>query len=296
MVRLSAFLELLRLPAVFTALADVLMGYLCVQELLRWRSDLLLLMVSSSCLYLCGMVFNDVFDRSIDAIERPRRPIPSGRVSLRAAIGLGGGLLASGLIAAFFAGAQSLVVALGLASLVLGYDAVLKKTVLGPIAMGACRFMNVILGASAMSQAADVWRLPQIHLATALGVYIAGLTWLARREAVRSETMHIAGAAMTVNLGFALMAAFVVRWPGTGIMHVALLLAAIGATVNVRFVSVLLDPSPKKVQRAVQAMLVSIIMLDATMVLFLTGRPNYALCVASLIVPCTLLRSRIPVT
>ena len=36
---------------------------------------------ASSCLYLAGMALNDYADREVDAVERPARPIPSGRVS-----------------------------------------------------------------------------------------------------------------------------------------------------------------------------------------------------------------------
>ena len=48
--------------------------------------DFLLLLVTSASLYLSGMVWNDIFDRHVDANERPNRPIPSGRVPVRAAV------------------------------------------------------------------------------------------------------------------------------------------------------------------------------------------------------------------
>ena len=46
----------------------------------RWLPFLLLLL-ASACLYCGGMVWNDYFDRAQDKLERPSRPIPSGRVS-----------------------------------------------------------------------------------------------------------------------------------------------------------------------------------------------------------------------
>ena len=42
-----------------------------------------------SLLYCGGMILNDYLDRSIDAQERPNRPIPSGRVSPQTALILG---------------------------------------------------------------------------------------------------------------------------------------------------------------------------------------------------------------
>ena len=52
------------------------------------------LVASSSCLYLAGMALNDYADRDVDAVERPGRPIPSGRVSPEFALGLAGALTA----------------------------------------------------------------------------------------------------------------------------------------------------------------------------------------------------------
>ena len=50
------------------------------------------LVAASSCLYLAGMALNDYADREVDAVERPGRPIPSGRVSPAFALGLAGAL------------------------------------------------------------------------------------------------------------------------------------------------------------------------------------------------------------
>src|SRR6516164_10670632 len=97
MQKLLAWLQLCRFAAVFTAMADICLGYLLTHESFEPARDFGLLLAASSCLYLAGMVFNDVFDREIDARERPKRPIPSGRVSVRAAAILGGILVVSGL-------------------------------------------------------------------------------------------------------------------------------------------------------------------------------------------------------
>ena len=101
-------LQLLRLPNVFTALADVAMGFLVTRGSLQ-PGGLFALLAAASCqLYLAGMVLNDVFDAEVDARERPGRPIPSGRVSLAKAQLVGWGLLTGGticgLFAAYFAG------------------------------------------------------------------------------------------------------------------------------------------------------------------------------------------------
>ncbi len=110
---LQSYLELLRLPNVFTAAADVAMGFFFVQaawafndetdppSLLRigiWTVGLLI--AASAALYLAGMVLNDVFDLELDREEQPWRPLPSGRISLAAAQRLGWNLLSVGVLLA----------------------------------------------------------------------------------------------------------------------------------------------------------------------------------------------------
>ncbi|HEV3024083.1 MAG TPA: UbiA family prenyltransferase, partial [Pirellulales bacterium] len=84
------------MPNVFTAMADVLMGYLCTHDDLRLWHEFACLLAASCLLYMAGMVLNDVFDRDIDRRERPGRPIPSGRIAVGHAWWLGFGLLLSG--------------------------------------------------------------------------------------------------------------------------------------------------------------------------------------------------------
>src|SRR5262249_41935882 len=92
--RLLAFAQLLPLPNVFTACADIALATCVGAAVLSsvpdwfWLSAVMLAL-ASGCLYLAGMVWNDFFDRAEDAESRPLRPIPSRRVSVRAAVLLG---------------------------------------------------------------------------------------------------------------------------------------------------------------------------------------------------------------
>ena len=82
-----AYLRLMRIPNVFTAIADVAMGFLFVhdyqspEQFPRLWPTLALLIAASSLLYTAGLVLNDLFDFEIDRKERPFRPLPSGQVS-----------------------------------------------------------------------------------------------------------------------------------------------------------------------------------------------------------------------
>jgi len=305
MQKLLAWLQLCRFAAVFTAMADICLGYLLTHEAFEPARDFGLLLASSSCLYLAGMVFNDVFDREIDSRERPKRPIPSGRVSLRGAVAFGAILVGIGLLCSLIAGTGSAIIAGLLTACIFLYDGAVKSTVAGPVAMGACRFLNVMLGASlsplpATAGAAwtSVWALPQLHVAAGLGIYIAGVTWFARHEAGTSRPAQLAAAAGTINLGIAILVGFVLNWPEAADRRVraALALGLVAVIVNRRLLAALLDPVPAKVQAAVRAMLLSLIMLDAVIVFSVRENNTCAIAVALLLVPATLLSRFLAVT
>ncbi|MFG3193588.1 SCO3242 family prenyltransferase [Streptomyces omiyaensis] len=111
---------------------------------------------ASVCLYEAGMALNDWADRHVDAVERPGRPLPSGRVAPAAALGAAGALTAAGLALASRAGRPALAAASALAATVWAYDLRLKHTAAGPAAMGAARGLDVLLGALATASAGRV--------------------------------------------------------------------------------------------------------------------------------------------
>ncbi len=80
-VPFKAWFELLRIPTVFTAIADVSMAYLVADGALRRVGLWLGLLVVTVCMYWSGMILNDVFDFSVDVRERPDRPLPSKRIA-----------------------------------------------------------------------------------------------------------------------------------------------------------------------------------------------------------------------
>jgi len=160
-----------------TAAADILAGYAVAGlgngKALPW------LLIATICLYGGGVVLNDYFDRDLDAVERPERPIPSGRVQPLAAARFGFVLLAAGITAASLATSSSGAVAAIIALFVLIYDQWGKnQAVLGPVNMGVCRGLNLILGMSAVPATINSrWYLGLLPL-----IYICGVTALSRGE------------------------------------------------------------------------------------------------------------------
>ncbi len=293
------WLQLARVTNLPTAWADVLAGYLLLgqpEETSHWIAWALLL-AASSALYTAGMVLNDVADVEEDRRQRPERPIPSGHIPWQTARGVGWALLALGAGMAFLAGAlqgtwRPGLVALALAGLVVAYDFGLKRLWLGPLALGGCRALNLLLGAS-------VWALDApaaLAVAGALGLYVAGLSWFARQEA--AERIPRAGLALgwlLVLAGFAAVAWYP-RW--TGVQTVLapemfarwqLLVMVLALVVSWRCFRALLAPHPLHVQLAVGQMLLSIIVFDAAAVVPLAG-PRWAMVLLALLVPAVLLR------
>mgnify|MGYP002528113346 CR=1 FL=1 len=96
--KLLSYLRLFRAPNVFTAAADVVMGFVFVNSSIQSWIPLACLLGASCLLYTAGMVLNDVFDVQVDSRERPDRPIPSGQISLSWARWLGFEFLVIGIV------------------------------------------------------------------------------------------------------------------------------------------------------------------------------------------------------
>lgn len=297
------YLRLMRISNVFTAVADVAMGILVVHAWLEPAGALALLVAASCLLYTSGMVLNDVFDVQIDRVQRPQRPIPSGRIPLATARRLGWTLLVAGVLCGWFAGYavggwRSGAVATALAACVVLYDGFLKRTPLGPIGMGACRLLNVLLGMSAAAPFAG-WNLAgfgphHLTIAAGIGIYIAGVTWLARTEARRSHRWQLASAAAVMMGGIGTLGLTHRMILDFEPMRLSLdeplwwlLLAMLAVTIVRRCAMAIADPEPQQVQWAVRHALWSLIMLDAALVLLVRG--VYAVAIVALLIPTLIL-------
>jgi 4-hydroxybenzoate polyprenyltransferase len=310
MSKLLPYLQLCRLPTVFTAMADIFLGYLLVHDGIVTSDgcigEFLALLGASSCLYLGGMVWNDVFDREVDAVERPQRPIPSGRVPVRHAVVFAAALLLVGLLLCFvpslidadsgaFSNPAPIGVGVLLAACVLAYDARLKRPgfgPLGPLAMGTCRLLNVTLGASAATDVVDRFlTTPLVMVPVGLGIYITGVTWFARTEAHLSSRSQLIGATLVVNTGLATLIGWVANWPGSNRSAVLLALAIVVLTINRRLAAAVVNPLPERVQPAIRTMLLSIIVLDATLIAHRLGPAGagYAIATVLLLLPAMFL-------
>ena len=317
--RRLAYFQLLRLPNVFTCMADLSMGFLIACGSLAPWNQFLPLLLSSACLYLAGMVLNDYFDLEVDRQERPARPLPSGRIAPRTALFLGAGLIAGGVGAAMAAGsATSRTVALLLAACILLYDRMLKQTLVGPIVMGLCRTLNILLGMSSMPGSIWLFDLDLPYesrlgttVAVAVGLYIMGVTRLARYEVRSTTRIELTSTALGLNLGL-LLVAFVSAMARMSVsdelpaesphwVHVASQMARTGPApeqfyvaagiwlavvlvVNAFVCRAIFHNDPGKIQQAIKVCIVALIGLDAAVVAFFNG-PFWAGALLLLLVP-----------
>src|SRR5262245_20513147 len=289
--RLRNFAQLVRLPNVFTALADIGLGALATGALPGNWLPFVLLLLASACLYCGGMVWNDYFDIEQDRRERPFRPLPSGRVTPREALLLGAGLLGGGFVLTAVAGlalgpgrlvAPVLIAGLLVAAILL-YDGWLKRTWAGPLGMGTCRFLNVLLGLT-LAPAEHLDGPGKAHLALVVGLYIVGVTWFARTEARVSNQRALAGAAL-VMLGSLLLARLLPARlePDTPSPLFPYLLVGLGFLIGLPVCRAITSPTPPRVQAAVKRSLIGLVLLDATLATALAG--TVGLVILILLVP-----------
>ncbi|RUL88187.1 UbiA family prenyltransferase [Tautonia sociabilis] len=290
-MRLKPYLQLVRLPNVFTAAADSLSGFLIVGGALADVGRWLPLAVASMAIYAAGIALNDVFDLELDRIERPGRPLPSGRVSVRFAKVLSAVLLGAGLASASVSGMTPAVVALVLVVSVVSYDAGIRRSVLGPELMGACRGLNVLLG---MSLAPGFGGPAAWAVAVGIAVFIVGVTWISRFETEVGRRAAPAAGIVLQGLGVGMLAGAGLAGradpglhPQGGILPalpglIVLLLAA--GRVARESGRAVWDPRPETLQRAVKAGVLSLIWLHVGVVACVRG-PVEAMAVAVLWLP-----------
>ncbi|PIM69251.1 prenyltransferase [Streptomyces sp. JV178] len=182
-MRLADLAQLVRAPAALSVPGDILAGAAAAGRPLSGPT--LGVMGSSVCLYWSGMALNDYADATIDAVERPERPVPSGRVPRSTALAVAGALTAAGLgLAAASGGRRGLLAALPLTGVIWAYDLKLKSTPAGAAAMASARTLDVLAGALAAAGPGGTGRalLRGAAPAALVGAHTYTLSALSRHE------------------------------------------------------------------------------------------------------------------
>lgn len=248
---------------VVTSVADVLAGIAISGYFLLFGTNIqllpvLLLCISTIGLYSGGIILNDVFDAELDAKERPERPIPSGLISKKAATIFGGIFFFIGIFAAgmYSSEAQYLAVAIMISCLI--YDKFLKHSaIFGPLNMGLCRGLNLLLGISIMPSAVQAWW----YLAIIPIIYIAAITMISRGEVHggNKNTLYFAVALYALVIGSVLYFAF----RNNNLLLSTAFLAPFAFMIFRPLSKAIQDPAGPNIGKAVKAGVIALILLNA---------------------------------
>ena len=294
--RVKEYLQLIRLPNVFTTPSNILAGYFAaVTTTAAAEADgvhLIALMVSSGLLYIAGIVLNDYFDIEIDKKERPSRPLPSGKISKGYALTIAIVALLIANIIALVVGPISLAISLALTLLIIAYDYQLKYTVLGPFAMGGTRSLNVIFGASPVLLYTDNHSVAIVAAAAAsLFFYVSSITILSKKEVGKERP----NSTLVILIVFGVILAIVPLGMLLQFEWTFLLSLSIFAGVTIVTFRQYIAKEVPSVQKAVRNMVISIIILDSVFVTGTAGLP-YGLATLLLIAPVVVLAKKLYVT
>ncbi|MFB9629328.1 SCO3242 family prenyltransferase [Nonomuraea helvata] len=252
---MRALLELVRAPAALSVPGDTMAGAAA-----SGRRPAPGLALASVLMYWSGMALNDWADREADAVERPERPIPSGRVRPGAALGLAAALTGAGLATAAAAGGRrALTVAGLLAGAVWAYDLGLKRTAAGPASMAACRVLDVLLGAGEQARAA-------VPAALAIGAHTYGISVLGRAEVTGAARGTAERALLASTAAAGLAACSCLRNDAAARAGACVLIAGYLASTLPVQAGLRARPDPENVRQAVRLSILALIPLQAAAV------------------------------
>ena len=264
MKKTTGYLRLIRPANIVTSIADILAGIAISGFFTNFTFNqanifpVLLLCLSTIGLYGGGIVFNDVFDAELDKVERPERPIPSGLINISEASWLGGLLLLAGIISAALVSYISGILALSIALAALFYDKYGKHySFLGPLNMGFCRGLNLLLGISIIAAALNEW----FFLAAVPVIYIYSITMISRGEVHGGsrKSLYTAAALYLIVLGFILYISIIEEQ----LVWTLIFLLFLAWMIFRPLLHAIQEPIGKNIGMAVKAGVISLIIMDA---------------------------------
>lgn len=276
---------------IVTAVADILAGVAIsgflgseVSSYLDHLLPVICMCLATIGLYGGGVVFNDIMDAELDKRERPERPIPSGVISITEAIVLGSYLLLVGVLAAFTVGRITGYFALGIAISAIVYDKWGKHFFWGPLNMGLCRGLNLLMGISMVVPALNkYWWIGFIPV-----IYIAAVTSISRGEVHGGDKRTLRIAAFCYALVYITMMVLAIVNGHTLIALPFIILFAL--MINVPLFKAMKDPSGPNIGKAVKGGIIALIAMNAAWVAAFSTLPHALLVL--ILLPLSLLMAR----
>ncbi len=292
MGKLQAYITIARPANVLSSTADVINGALIATAALEWWGDTslllkaLMLVLSTACLYAGGIVFNDVYDYDIDRIERPERMIPSGKLTITEAKRFGICLFSFGVFCALMVSFSSAALALCIVISAYTYDAKAKHSVIyGPLMMGLCRGLNMLLGISIVSNSI----IQHVYLALVPLFYIIGITLISK-----CETGRIKKRILDAGFFFYLLACSglitILFIKELSLLSILPFLLGFLLLTSIPIIKMQVKVNYGVIRQAVKNGIIGIILLDATLTAGYAG-PEFALAILILL-PMSIALSR----
>jgi len=183
--RIHGHLALARISNSPTVVSNVLTGAVLAGALApgsRPPAILAAVALAMVLFYTAGMYLNDLFDYELDCHTRPERPLPCGLVSRSEATMTAVALLLGGSALLWMIGQTTFLSGLLLIGLIVCYDRWHKQNPLSPLLMALCRVMVYVTAFLACTPQ-QLLALSSLFIpACLLGIYIVGLTSIARME------------------------------------------------------------------------------------------------------------------
>ncbi len=289
------YLKLVRPANLLTAVADILAGVAVSGFLHKAYTNYLdLLPVACLCLatvglYGGGVVFNDVFDASLDKIERPERPIPSGLITKTQAVILGSYLFLLGILAAFTVGRAAGYIALAIMASALIYNKWGKHLSWGPVNMGLCRGLNLLLGISLIEPVLQHYT----WLAVIPVIYIAAVTAISRGEVYGGSIKTLRITAVCYAFVYGTIGVLAVA--NNHLLPALPFLVLMIVMINAPLIRAMKDPSGPNIGKAVKGGILALIAMDAAWAAAFGSWP-YALLILLLLPLSVLLAKAFAVT
>lgn len=301
------YIILVRLPNVFTAASNILSGYFTIVTTVS-SSFITIhvlylagLIISSSLLYVAGIVFNDYFDIEIDKKERLTRPLPSGKVTKRKALTIAISSMIAANVITLVINWTSFIIAVILTTIIIAYNYGLKNNnITGPITMGLARSINVILGASPalptlLLSAPSTTML--LFIAISLFLYVIAISILSKKEVSGKATNLIIISSLSivfVDIAAITIAGLIGIFQPAVFVYLTLFSVAMIITFSpiVRGLGFL---APIHIQNIIKNMIMSIIILDSVFVSGIIGL-SYGFVTLLLLIPSVFLARKLYLT
>jgi len=146
MVRFKSLILITRPINGLIAFISTLLGaYLAGQRINKFSiiASIIVFLIASS-----GNILNDIADREIDKINRPKRPIPSGKISVKMAVWEWIIFSIAGIIVSIGIGLPYFIIAISVWILLTAYSLMLKGIpLIGNIAVSLCTALTIPFGA-----------------------------------------------------------------------------------------------------------------------------------------------------